>query len=171
MIESMPPFAGSGCGSEGWQMLLRLPIRPLDPPEQKPSRPPMSPIPGTEQMPPAGTAAGVAAAGVRPAGADVPGIEPAWVTERVRAAAAGWAVAATAVAADEPSTVTSRPNTSSDLRGTNLATESPEGSVVSVQAHPRPTGRGRSPLPRARALPARRARGIVHVSGWCPAIS
>src|SRR5215472_15443301 len=36
-------------------MLLRSPIRPLDPDVQKPSRPPMSPIPGTWQTPP-GTA-------------------------------------------------------------------------------------------------------------------
>ena len=54
----------------------------------------MSPIPGTEQMPPAGATAGVAAAGTRQAGADVPGIEPASVTEAVCAAAAGWATTA-----------------------------------------------------------------------------
>ena len=55
---SMPPFAGSGAGTDGWQMLLRSPIRPLDPAVQKPSSPPMSPIPGTEQMPVAAGAAG-----------------------------------------------------------------------------------------------------------------
>src|SRR5262249_61498818 len=49
---SIPPVAGSGVGTDGWQMLLRSPTIPLDPAVQKPSRPPMSPIPGTEQIPP-----------------------------------------------------------------------------------------------------------------------
>jgi hypothetical protein len=89
MIESMPPVAGSGCGSEGWQMLFRLPTRPLDPPEQNPSRPPMSPIPGTEQIPPAGCRAGVAAVGAPPAGTDATGVESAWVTVLECAVVAG----------------------------------------------------------------------------------
>src|SRR5450755_786733 len=50
--ESMPAVAGSGSGSEGWQMLFRSPVRPLVPIEQNPSSPPMSPMPGTEQTPP-----------------------------------------------------------------------------------------------------------------------
>src|SRR5215470_9881155 len=53
---SMPPVAGSGVGTDGWQMLFRSPTMPLDPDAQKPIRPPMSPIPGTEQMPPDGAA-------------------------------------------------------------------------------------------------------------------
>src|SRR5450755_2915865 len=53
--ESMPAVAGSGSGSEGWQMLFRSPVRPLVPSEQNPSSPPMSPMPGTEQTPPAAT--------------------------------------------------------------------------------------------------------------------
>ena len=53
---SIPPVAGSGVGTDGWQMLLRSPTIPLDPAVQKPSRPPMSPIPGTWQIPPDGAA-------------------------------------------------------------------------------------------------------------------
>ena len=48
----MPELAGSGSGSEGWQMLFRSPVRPLWPSVQNPSSEPMSPIPGTEQAPP-----------------------------------------------------------------------------------------------------------------------
>src|SRR5215472_6133811 len=51
---SIPPVAGSGVGTDGWQMLFRSPTMPLDPAAQKPNRPPMSPIPGTEQIPPDG---------------------------------------------------------------------------------------------------------------------
>src|SRR5260370_37021379 len=51
-MASMPDAAGSGSGSEGWQMLFRSPDRPELPSEQNPNRPPMSPIPGTEQTPP-----------------------------------------------------------------------------------------------------------------------
>jgi len=54
---SMPPVAGSGVGTEGWQMLLRSPMIPLEPCAQNPSRPPMSPMPGTEQTPPEGAVA------------------------------------------------------------------------------------------------------------------
>src|SRR5260370_38335872 len=50
-MASMPDAAGSGSGSEGWQMLFRSPDRPELPSEQNPNRPPMSPIPGTEQIP------------------------------------------------------------------------------------------------------------------------
>src|SRR5262249_53123318 len=53
---SIPPVAGSGVGTDGWQMLFRSPTMPLDPEAQKPNRPPMSPIPGTEQIPPDGPA-------------------------------------------------------------------------------------------------------------------
>src|SRR5690349_24188859 len=52
----MPPVAGSGVGTDGWQMLLRSPTMPLEPCAQKPNRPPMSPIPGTLQIPPDGAA-------------------------------------------------------------------------------------------------------------------
>src|SRR5204863_4264222 len=71
-------------------------------------------------------------------------------------AAGGWPAAAAAVAADEPSTVASRPSTSSGLRGMNLATEAPEGWSFSVLAH--------------RPRPARRARETARGWGWCPAI-
>src|SRR5215831_3699669 len=66
---SMPPVAGSGVGTEGWQMLFRSPMIPLEPCAQNPIRPPMSPMPGTEQTPPEGavTAAGTAAATAAPA--------------------------------------------------------------------------------------------------------
>ena len=50
--ESIPPLAGSGAGMDGWQMLFRSPISPLEPALQKPSSPPMSPMPGTPQIPP-----------------------------------------------------------------------------------------------------------------------
>src|SRR5689334_25286241 len=52
----MPPVAGSGVGTDGWQMLFRSPTMPLEPCAQKPNRPPMSPIPGTLQIPPDGAA-------------------------------------------------------------------------------------------------------------------
>ena len=51
---SIPPVAGSGVGTDGWQMLLRSPMIPLEPAWQKPNSPPMSPMPGTEQIPPEG---------------------------------------------------------------------------------------------------------------------
>src|ERR1039458_9276507 len=79
---SMPPAAGSGAGTDGWQMLLRSPIKPLDPALQKPSRPPMSPIPATEQMP----VEAVRSAAVLAAAARAPAA--CW------AVIAGWAVAA-----------------------------------------------------------------------------
>src|SRR5947207_8334673 len=81
----MPPEASSGAGTEGWQTLLRAPIRPLDPALQNPSRPPMSPIPGTWQTPPgaAGPTRPVTLAG--PAG---------WATPAARAGSAGWATCA-----------------------------------------------------------------------------
>src|SRR6516225_1399210 len=71
---SMPPVAGSGVGTEGWQMLLRSPMIPLEPWAQNPIRPPMSPMPGTEQTPPEGAvaAAGTAAATAAPACAGAP---------------------------------------------------------------------------------------------------
>src|SRR5438477_12844832 len=56
----MPDEACSGCGTEGVQMLLRSPIVP-EPALQKPNSPPMSPIPGTEQIPPPGWAGWVCA--------------------------------------------------------------------------------------------------------------
>src|SRR5271166_5118030 len=48
----MPPVACSGCGREGSQMLFRLPTIPLEPWAHSPTRPPMSPMPGTWQTPP-----------------------------------------------------------------------------------------------------------------------
>src|SRR6201986_2528214 len=51
----MPPVACSGCGSDGVQMLFRSPTIPLEPWLHSPTRPPMSPMPGTWQTPP-GTA-------------------------------------------------------------------------------------------------------------------
>ena len=61
----MPALAGSGSGSDGWQMLFRSPVRPLLPAAHSPIRPPMSPMPGTWQTPPV-LAAAVAAPAVRP---------------------------------------------------------------------------------------------------------
>src|ERR1700730_9499861 len=63
--ESIPPVAGSGTGTDGWQMLLRSPISPLDPAWHNPNSPPMSPMPGTPQGP---VACGTVAAGGRPRG-------------------------------------------------------------------------------------------------------
>src|SRR6516165_8661421 len=54
LAASNPPVAGSGVGTDGWQMLLRSPMIPLEPAWQKPNSPPMSPMPGTEQIPPEG---------------------------------------------------------------------------------------------------------------------
>ena len=52
----MPELAGSGSGSDGWQMLFRSPLSPLWPSLQNPNSEPMSPMPGTEQAPPGGAA-------------------------------------------------------------------------------------------------------------------
>ncbi|MGH3180549.1 MAG: hypothetical protein ACRDOE_01355 [Streptosporangiaceae bacterium] len=52
IIASMPPVACSGCGSDGSQMLFRSPTIPLEPELHSPTRPPMSPMPGTWQTPP-----------------------------------------------------------------------------------------------------------------------
>src|SRR5215470_7538070 len=73
---SMPPVAGSGVGTDGWQMLFRSPTMPLDPDAQKPMRPPMSPIPGTEQMPPDGA---TGCAGTWTAVVVTAPAEPAWL--------------------------------------------------------------------------------------------
>src|SRR5262249_7465670 len=53
---SIPPVAGSGGGTGGWAVLFRARAMPLDPAAKKPNRPPMSPMPGTLQIPPAGAA-------------------------------------------------------------------------------------------------------------------
>src|SRR5215467_4818929 len=107
---SMPPVAGSGVGTEGWQMLFRSPMIPLEPCAQNPIRPPMSPMPGTEQTPPEGavTAAGAAAC------TRSPDCARAWTD----AAAAGFAadcVAAWATAG-RPSIAATAPATSSARR-------------------------------------------------------
>ena len=90
---SIPPVAGSGVGTEGWQMLLRSPMSPLEPCAQKPSRPPMSPIPGTEQMPPEGATGcpGNSAAPGTVGAATWAGrvTEPAWAGNTAAPAAAG----------------------------------------------------------------------------------
>src|SRR5215470_8907635 len=65
---SIPPVAGSGAGTDGWQTLLRSPTRPLDPAAQNPSRPPISPMPGTWQTPPGALGAAGPASPVTPAG-------------------------------------------------------------------------------------------------------
>src|SRR5262249_34736240 len=102
---SMPPVAGSGVGTEGWQMLVRSPRIPLEPAAQNPSRPPMSPMPGTEQTPPegavgaAGTAArtGTPACAGAPARAATPACARAW-TDAAAAGLAADCVAACATA-------------------------------------------------------------------------
>src|SRR5690242_5634448 len=86
----MPALAGSGSGSDGVQMLLSAPGTPLEPSLQKPSSPPMSPMPGTEQMLPDG------AAGVAGVTAEVSRIVPG-ATARCTGA-----VAALAAAGDGP---------------------------------------------------------------------
>jgi len=57
-IRGVDPAGGwaPGVGTDGWQMLFRSPTMPLDPAAQNPNRPPMSPIPATEQIPPDGAA-------------------------------------------------------------------------------------------------------------------
>src|SRR5215469_14666740 len=66
--ESTPEVADSGWGTPGWHRLFSAPVMPDWPSEQKPSRPPMSPMPGTEQMPPpAGSVAESVLAGMAPA--------------------------------------------------------------------------------------------------------
>src|ERR1039458_9927577 len=115
-MESMPPAAGSGAGTDGWQMLLRSPIKPLDPALQKPSRPPMSPIPGAEQMP-------VEAAG-QPALARAAGfvVTACWAVVACWAVAAGAPPAARAIAGDPsraaPATAMITPGTARVLRTT-----------------------------------------------------
>src|SRR5215472_5924255 len=59
-----PAVADSGCGTPGLQRLLRPPINPACPSEQRPSSPPMSPIPGIEHGP---VTAALVAASVRAA--------------------------------------------------------------------------------------------------------
>src|SRR5215469_14343837 len=60
-----PAVADSGCGTPGSQRLLSTPVMPDWPSEQKPSRPPMSPMPGTEHRPPlAGAVAASVVAGI-----------------------------------------------------------------------------------------------------------
>src|SRR5690349_21070270 len=54
-----PVVADSGSGTPGWQRLLIPPRMPDWPSEQKPSSPAMSPMPGTEQGPPAGCSAAI----------------------------------------------------------------------------------------------------------------
>jgi hypothetical protein len=68
-IALMPPVACSGCGSDGWQMLFRLPTIPLEPWLHSPTRPPMSPMPGTWQTPPGCWGAAGVRLAVRVAGA------------------------------------------------------------------------------------------------------
>src|SRR5690242_4927108 len=51
--ELTPEVADSGCGTPGWHRLLIPPMIPDCPSEQNPSKPPMSPMPGTEHGPPA----------------------------------------------------------------------------------------------------------------------
>ena len=89
IIASMPPVACSGCGSDGSQMLFRSPTIPLEPAAHSPTRPPMSPMPGTWHTPP-----GLGAAGVRLA-VSVSGEAAARAADAVRAveAAAGCWVA------------------------------------------------------------------------------
>src|SRR5258705_3230634 len=82
---SMPPVAGWGVGTEGWQMLLRSPMIPLEPCAQNPSRPPMSPMPGTEQTPPEGAVpvAGTAASTGTPAWTGTTACNRAWTDATV----------------------------------------------------------------------------------------
>src|ERR1700735_2475460 len=50
----MPDEASSGCGVPGVEMVVSAPPSPNDPVWHRPAREPMSPIPGTLQIPPAG---------------------------------------------------------------------------------------------------------------------
>src|SRR5581483_8289489 len=89
----MPPVACSGCGSEGVQMLFRSPLRPLEPALHRPTRPPMSPMPGTWHTPPG--AAGLA--GVRLA-VSVAGVAADRVAWGVLAELVAWVAASAGVA-------------------------------------------------------------------------
>src|ERR1700722_14908672 len=62
--ESIPELADSGSGPPGAHRLFRAPVIPDCPMEQNPSKPPMSPMPGTEQRPPAGATLAVVVAGM-----------------------------------------------------------------------------------------------------------
>src|ERR1022692_837244 len=63
-----PELAGSGSGTPGWHRLFRSPVIPEEPSEQKPNRPPMSPIPGTEHKPPAAAVSASVRAAIGPLG-------------------------------------------------------------------------------------------------------
>src|ERR1035438_9521022 len=121
-MESMPPAAGAGAGTDGWQMLLRSPIKPLDPALQKPSRPPMSPIPATEQRPVEAvrSAEVVAAAGRAPAACWA--VIACWPVTAVvpDAPTAAWAIAGDASRA-APVTAMMTPDTARVLRTTLAA--------------------------------------------------
>src|ERR1700690_4261335 len=117
----MPLVAGSGWGSDGSQMLLRSPTRPLWPAEHRPNRLPMSPIPGTEHAPPAVSRLGESRLGESRLGESRLGDETAVVVTLagwIAAAAGAWCppaagrTAAAAAVAGPPSTVMSRPSTS-----------------------------------------------------------
>src|SRR5439155_4163899 len=112
----MPPEASSGAGTEGWQTLLRAPIRPLDPALQNPSRPPMSPIPGTWQTPPG------AAGPTRPV---TPTGPAGWDTPAARASSVGWAICARASGAPAWTAVAGAPADSVAAAGLTAACAGP----------------------------------------------
>src|SRR6266567_5739616 len=97
---SVPDVADSGCGTPGWQRLLMPPISPDWPSEQKPSKPPMSPIPGTEHGPPSGLVADSVRAATTPpglAGPACPAWWPGWAAKRSRLNSTASRTRATAV--------------------------------------------------------------------------
>src|SRR5215472_5273567 len=95
-------------------MLLRSPISPLLPAEQKPSRPPTSPIPGTEQTPPEGATGWAGAWAVAAPATAVVRAGAIPVAARAGAATAvAWAGnAAACAAAGRPSIAPTAPMTS-----------------------------------------------------------
>src|SRR5262249_51606944 len=88
----MPEVAGSGFGSEGWQMLFRSPVTP--PPWQRVSRLAMSPMPGTEQIPPEAAGCRAAVVTAVTGGADVRAADAGAADALAAAETAGAAVAA-----------------------------------------------------------------------------
>src|SRR5689334_12000204 len=105
----MPPVAGSGVGTEGWQTLLRAPMIPLEPCAQNPIRPPMSPMPGTEQTPPDGAAGAAVAAACPGALARTGAWTDAVLADRAAEVVAAWATAGRpSIAATAPASSSAR---------------------------------------------------------------
>src|SRR5215831_14875092 len=164
---SIPPVAASGAGTDGWQTLLNAPIMPLDPAAQNPSRPPISPMPGTWQTPPgaAGPASPVTPAG--PAGWDTCAGAPA---AAARAAVTGAPAACVTGAAGlagrtAASAVPGRPTTAAMTPSSSAARRTGSGTRDTRGARENGLDIGRTPETRGFALAKRIGLGVAGLGG------